>query len=326
MVQRGWRLLDRLSDLTVALSYGSPGYAIRDHLWDDRQLEIDLHDEVVVITGANAGIGRATAQELATRGATVVMVCRNAERGERARREIAAISGNDEVVLELCDVSSLAQIASLVDRIKAKYVSIRALVLNAGVVVERRRESVDGIELSLATNVIGSVALLDGLIEALEAHPRGGRVIHVTSGGMYTQRIDVDDLQWERKRYDGITAYAQTKRAQVILNELWAEHLAARGIVSAAVHPGWAATPGVERALPRFNKVLSPILRTPQQGADTIIWLTIAQEALAHSGTLWFDREPRRTHVFPGTRESEADRQRLWAACRELAGLREEAP
>ena len=136
---------------------------------------------------------------------------------------------------------------------------------------------------------------------------------------MYTQRLDVDDLQFERGRFDGVVAYARTKRAQVILTELWAERLAADGITSNCMHPGWAATPGVERSLPRFHRLLGPILRTPEQGADTLVWLAAAREVADETGGLYFDRRRRRTHVLPGTRSPAEDRDRLWAVCEELA-------
>ena len=116
---------------------------------------------------------------------------------------------------------------------------------------------------------------------------------------MYTQKLRVDDLQSERGEFDGPKVYARTKRAEVILTELWAEQLAGTGVVVHAMHPGWADTPGVRSSLPRFYKVTRPLLRTPAQGADTIVWLGAAAEPGRSSGRFWHDRRPRPTHRLP---------------------------
>jgi NAD(P)-dependent dehydrogenase (short-subunit alcohol dehydrogenase family) len=120
--------------------------------------------------------------------------------------------------------------------------------------------------------------------------------------------------------YDGVAAYAMTKRAQVVLSELWAEELKPSGAAVNAMHPGWAATPGVERSLPRFWKMMQNRLRTPQEGADTALWLAVAPRAGQHSGLFWFDREPAPTHMLPWTREPKEERQRLWRWCEEASG------
>jgi NAD(P)-dependent dehydrogenase (short-subunit alcohol dehydrogenase family) len=137
---------------------------------------------------------------------------------------------------------------------------------------------------------------------------------------MYTQRIRVRDLQSTRGEYKGSIAYARAKRGQVILTEMWAERLAAEGVVVHAMHPGWADTPGVEKSLPLFRKVVGPFLRTPEQGADTIVWLAASDEAAETSGCFWLDRRPRPTHRLKSTVEAPEDRQGLWDALNELAG------
>ncbi len=136
---------------------------------------------------------------------------------------------------------------------------------------------------------------------------------------MYTQRIDVDDLQSENG-YRGSVAYARTKRGQVILTEMWAEAEAESGVVVHAMHPGWADTPGVATSLPRFRKLTGPLLRTPEEGADTIVWLAAADEPGESTGLFWLDRRPRPTHRLPGTRETPAERDRLWEELSRLSG------
>ena len=143
----------------------------------------------------------------------------------------------------------------------------------------------------------------------------------VSSGGMYTGRIRVDDLQTERLEFDGAAVYARTKRAQVILTEMLGERLVGTGVVVHAMHPGWADTPGVQTSLPRFHTVTGPFLRSAEQGADTIVWLGAADEPARSTGGFWHDRRVRPTHRMPSTHETPEDRRALWDACERLSGL-----
>lgn len=145
-------------------------------------------------------------------------------------------------------------------------------------------------------------------------------MIWIASGGMYGQRLRADDLQYERGEYGPTTGYARTKRAQVVLSELWAEELAGEGVVVNAMHPGWADTPGIASSLPGFSRLIRPILRTNEQGADTTVWLAAAAEPARLSGRFWHDRRPRPTHYLGRTKESADDRRALWEACRRLTG------
>jgi dehydrogenase/reductase SDR family member 12 len=168
--------------------------------------------------------------------------------------------------------------------------------------------------------------LLTNCLSGLLAASAPSRVITVSSGGMYTRRLDVDDLQSERGDYDGATAYAKTKRAQVVLTELWSQRLAGSGISFHSMHPGWADTPGIASSLPRFHRVVGPLLRDPAEGADTIVWLGAAAEPEHAPGRFWHDRRPRPTHRVPWTRETEEERRRLWRACVKLSGWEGELP
>jgi NAD(P)-dependent dehydrogenase (short-subunit alcohol dehydrogenase family) len=184
---------------------------------------------------------------------------------------------------------------------------------------QARVVAADGIELTLATNVIGPFLLTNLLIPVLEKSAPA-RIINVSSGGMYTQKLRGDDLQGEHEQFDGPTVYARTKRAQVVLTELWAEQLAGTGVVVHSMHPGWSDTPGVRSSLPRFYAATRPLLRTPAQGADTIVWLGAAAEPGHSSGRFWHDRRPRPTHLLRWTRETRQERTRLLAECRRLSG------
>ena len=312
-------LIDTVLDRTVAPGYTRIGYAARRRAWDDADLDVSMEGRTVLVTGATTGLGLAAAEGFATLGASVRIVARDAGRGERARGEIAMRAGSDDVGLELCDLSSLASVREFAARFREQEPHLHVLVNNAGVLLGERRESVDGNEMTFATNVLGPF-LLTNLLTPMLVDDAPSRIVNVSSGGMYSQRIDVDDLQSERTEYDGPRVYARTKRAQVILTEMWAERLRGTGVVVHAMHPGWADTPGVETSLPRFHRVTKPFLRSPAEGADTIVWLGAAEEPARSSGGFWHDRRRRPTHRVPWTRESERDRELLWQRCEELSG------
>jgi len=135
---------------------------------------------------------------------------------------------------------------------------------------------------------------------------------------MYSQKIHVDDLQSDRGNYSGSVAYARAKRGLMILTEVWAEKWCKSGIVVNAMHPGWADTPGVETALPAFYRVTRKFLRTPEEGADTMVWLAASTEAGKVSGKLWLDREQHPSHISRRTRETAAEREELLQILEEL--------
>ena len=311
-------LLDTLLDLAVVPGYTRLGYRIRSRGWGADLPRMD--GKTVLVTGATSGLGLAAAHALAGLGAGVRLLARSQERADLARREIIDASGNEDVGVYLCDLSSTASVRHAAARIAGEEGRLDVLVNNAGVLAGERALSADGIELTFATNVLGPF-LLTSLLATLLANSAPARIINVSSGGMYTQRIDVDDLQTARHRYDGPRVYARTKREEVILTELWAERLRGEGIVVHAMHPGWAETPGVESSLPRFHKLTRRLLRDPREGADTIVWLACAQEPGRSTGGFWHDRRRRPTHLLPWTREGECDRERLWEECERLSGL-----
>lgn len=315
-----WRdALDRFLDWTIFFSYNRIGYVLRNNLiWDASDLALSLVGKVVLVTGANAGLGFATALGLAQRGATVYLVCRNAAKGEQARAEIAAATRNPNIHLAVVDLSSLESVRGFVTQFSQTESRLDILINNAGVLLPKREVSVDGIELTFATNVLGGFLLTQQLLPLLR-QSTPARIIHVSSGGMYARKLNVDDLQFERESYNGPLAYAQSKRAQVILNEHWAEHLAGSGVTSNCMHPGWADTPGLQSSLPGFRNLVQWTLRSSAEGADTILWLAVTNRVAGRSGKFWFDRRARPTHRMAATRETQADRLRLWQACTALS-------
>jgi dehydrogenase/reductase SDR family member 12 len=311
-------LLDTVLDRTVIGGYTNVGYRIRRRGWSTSELP-SLHGTVVMVTGATSGLGLAAAEGFARLGAIVWLVARSDARGEQARAAVLERSGNHDVHVGLCDLSDLQSVRQFAERFTAQAERLDVLVNNAGVLTAERAVSPDGIELTFATNVVGPFLLTNQLLPLLE-QSAPARIINVSSGGMYTQPIRVDDLQNEHREFDGPTAYARTKRAQVILTEIWAQRLAGSGVVAHAMHPGWADTPGVKTSLPRSYRLTRPLLRTPEQGADTIVWLGAADEPARSTGRFWHDRRPRPTHLLPWTRETQQDRERLWAQCVRLSG------
>jgi dehydrogenase/reductase SDR family member 12 len=311
-------LLDTLMDRTL-IGYSRVGYRIRSRGWSESDLD-GMAGRVVLVTGATSGIGLAAAEGFARLGATVWLGVRDPHRGEEARARIVAAVGNPDVHVAVCDLSSLKLVREFARQFRSHTPRLDVLVNNAGVLASERELSADGIELTLATNVIGPF-LLTGLLTPLLQETSPARIVNVSSGGMYAEKIRTDDLEFAHERFNGTTAYARSKRAQVILSQMWAERLAGRGVVVHAMHPGWVDTPGLRTSLPRFYRASRAVLRAPEQGADTIVWLGAAAAPGRTSGELWHDRTRRPTHVLPWTRESEEDRIELWAQCVRLSGL-----
>lgn len=313
-------LLDDLLNWTVIGGYDRLGYSLRRLAWDFAETEVDLSGKVVMITGGNAGIGRAAATALARLGASVTLVCRHPERGEAACEAIRTETGNAKVFLALADMSQPAAVREMVGRFAAQHDRLDVLVNNAGVLLNEKVFAGNDVEMTFAVNTLGYFQLIRLMLPLLQAGAPS-RVINVTSGGMYTAKLQLEDPFFYRRAYDGVKAYAESKRAEMVLTQMWAERLAGTGITVNAMHPGWANTQAVRNSLPRFYTLTRPILRTPAQGADTIVWLAANPRLTASdTGKLYFDRKPRKPYRLAGTRESREDRIRLWQLCESLLG------
>jgi NAD(P)-dependent dehydrogenase (short-subunit alcohol dehydrogenase family) len=199
------------------------------------------------------------------------------------------------------------------------------LIDNAGAIHSSRVESPDGIEATFATMVVGPFALIAGLLPLLRGTGEA-RVISVTSGGMYAETLDLDDLGWRRRPWSGPRVYAQAKRAQVSLMREWARRIAPSDVEFTAMHPGWANTPGITAALPGFSRWMGPILRTATEGTDTTVWLAAHPDAAPVSGRLFLDRRPRPFDRVPHTRVTATDRRELWDTVVRLAGIPDPIP
>lgn len=314
MLTRAWNwLLDR----TIALSFDRSGFRRHARRFGADDLAVDMHGRICVVTGANTGIGRAVAAGLAQRGADVWLLCRDEGRGGEAVADIRAATGNPRVWLEPIDLSQPDAIRACVARFVPRQVHV--LVHNAGVLPATRRTTADGLEQTFATNVVGPFLLTHLLRPKLASGD--ARVIFVSSGGMYPTRLSLDDLLWQERAFDGVSAYAQTKRMQVVLAEMMARRFRSDGIAVHAMHPGWADTPGVRTSLPRFWRLMRGRLRTAEEGADTVLWLALTARERLGSGQFWFDRAAQPTHLLPWTRETGRERLRLWHLCERRSAI-----
>jgi dehydrogenase/reductase SDR family member 12 len=317
--------LDSLLDLSVAPGYTKVGYRLRGLSWSSATAG-HLAGGVALVTGASSGLGEAACEGLARAGARVHMLVRNLERGRAARERIRSrLESDSHLELHSCDLADLGAVRNFGRRFSAEERRLDVLVHNAGLLPAERDRTADGLEVAFATNVLSPFVLTSLLVEALRLghHPR---VINVSSGGMYTARLDVDDPQLDGREFDGPSFYAHTKRAEVALTQVWAARLADLGIGCHSMHPGWVDTPGLARSLPRFHRLMRPLLRNAREGADTIVWLATAdpEEVDKHPGGFWHDRRPRPKHLLPRTRESRQERQRFWAECARLAAMTEQ--
>ncbi len=274
-------------------------------------------DRHAVITGATSGIGEATARKLAESGAQLTLVARNRKKAENLARELEKQTGNPDIGVEIADLSVMSDVHALCDRLLSAGKPIDMLVNNAGALFNPRQQTSEGFEKSFALLLLSPCILTERLHPLLKAS-RSARVVNVLSGGMYSQKIRVDDLQSQRGSFSGSIAYARAKRGLMILTEEWASRWADDGIVVNAMHPGWADTPGVETALPGFYRLTRRLLRTPEEGADTAVWLATSTEASKVSGKFWLDREQHPSHISDSTRETADERQRLLETLQEL--------
>ncbi len=270
----------------------------------------DLSGKTCLVTGASAGIGLATARELARLGARVVMAVRDPEKGERARRSVMGATGRD-VEMALVDLARQDSIRTFARDFCARHPRLDVLVNNAGMWSEKRRVSPDGIELTWATNVLGYFLLTELLLPTLKAAGKA-RVVNVAS--QLAGDLDLGDVQFEKRPWSGRVAYAQSKQADRMLTWALARRLAGTGVAANAMHPGFVATEIfgkggglVSLAASLYSKLRA---RRPEEGADTVVWLAASPDVEGRSGLFWIDRQERRCRF-----RDEAGEEALWALC-----------
>ncbi|HLI44920.1 MAG TPA: SDR family NAD(P)-dependent oxidoreductase [Acidimicrobiales bacterium] len=322
------RPVDALLEATVAGSFSRLGYLARRSIerWGEPPR---MDGRVAVVTGASSGIGRAAALALAGLGAEVVVLGRDADRTHAVADGIRASGASASAAV--VDVAEGASITAFVEQLRARHGRLDALVHCAGALLRSYQVNGDGIELTVATHVLGPYRLTYGLAPLLK-RAGSATVVIVSSGGMYTERFDLEHLEMPRDRYDGVKAYARAKRAQVVLAHAWSRRWSSEGVASYSMHPGWVDTPGLTSGLPSFR--LGPLLRRPEEGADTAVWLAAGgarsqaggpgeRSAGAENG-FWHDRRRRSELRLPWTRPAkplEDQGRRLWEWCARRTGL-----
>lgn len=319
-------VVDAMLELAVVPSFSAIGPRVRRRLWSwTDPAPGSLAGRTALVTGATGGLGRAAAHALAGLGARVVLVGRDEGRLEQLRTELGGPDRADRFPIHVADLADLASVRSAAHEIAAAELSLDLVVDNAGMIYAARTAAPDGTEASMALMVLGPFALISGLLPLLR-RSADARVIAVTSGGMYAQSLDVDDLDGSAVEYNGPRFYARAKRAQVAIVREWARRLRGSSINVVSMHPGWARTPGLSASLPGFERVMGPILRTPEEGIDTIIWLATAPRIEIEPGRLYLDRRPRPFDRAPATRLRAAQRAALWDEVVRRTGGRDPAP
>lgn len=276
--------------------------------------------KVILITGGTSGIGKAAATALAGMGATVVITGRNEERGKRALQEIREESGNDGVELILADLTVQDEVRRLAEELRERHNQLEVLVNNAGLVLSERTETPDGIETQLAINHLAPFLLTNLLLDLLkESAP--SRIVTVSSDAHRWAKIDLDDLQ-SRKRYRGMQVYGKTKLANIMFTYELAERLEGTGVTANCMHPGGVNTNfGNNQGGPMnlLFRLFKPFMRSPEQGADTLIYLASSPEVEGMTGKYLADRKVK---AASDAAYDETTRKRLWEASEELTGLK----
>jgi len=285
------------------------GYLQAQKTW--QPVSASIKNKHMVITGASSGLGLASAKALAAKGCELTLVMRDLHKAKHIRSVLIHETGNENIHIEIADLSIMADVIALSQRLKQQNKAIDVLINNAGALFNPRQQTQEGLEQSFALLLLSPFILTEQL-KPLFA--QNARVINVLSGGMYSQKIDVQDLENKRGRYSGSVAYAKAKRGLMMMTEHWAKTWQTEGICVHAMHPGWAETTGVINALPEFYRLTKNFLRSPEQGADTIVWLASASEAAKCTGLFWLDRKPQPTHLLAKTIESDTDHQQLLQA------------
>jgi len=276
---------------------------------------VDMTGKTVMITGANSGIGKATAMAIAGMGADVVMVCRDRGRGEQAKRDITA-QGNGGVELLIADLSSQEQIRRVAAELLSEERPLHVLVNNAGVTLNDRSETEDGIEATFAINHLGPFLLTNLLLDALkESAP--SRVVTVSSAAHKFGGLDFDDINSQQK-YGGMRVYGKSKLANILFTAELARRLEGTGVTANAAHPGPVASnfgrnnDGPMRVM---VKMMAPFMRSPARGAESSIYLATSPDVEGVTGKYFFNSKE--TQPSKAAR-NDADARRLWQVSEEM--------
>jgi NAD(P)-dependent dehydrogenase (short-subunit alcohol dehydrogenase family) len=283
-----------------------------------------MKSKVCLVTGATAGIGEITALKLAGMGTTVVGVGRNPAKCETAQTRIRTETGNPNVEFLLADLSSQAQIHALAETFREKYARLDVLINNAGAFYFDRQLSVEGVEMTFALNHLGYFLLTNLLVDMLKASAPA-RIVSVSSSAHYSAKLDLDDLEM-KKKFQGWPAYAHSKLANILFTYELARRLQGTGVTANVLHPGWVATEFAHNNLRGVLGFFRPFYRlfqkltaiTPEQGADTIVYLASAPEVDGVTGKFFVERREKRSLAVS---YDEVAAKKLWEISEKMVGL-----
>jgi len=271
-----------------------------------------MNDKVVIITGANRGIGKEAAKEIAKLGARVYLACRTLDSANEAKEEIIIKTGNQNVFVKHLDLASVGSIINFAEQVKKEESKLDVLINNAGITSGSKKLNDAGVELTFAINVLGHHLLTKLLIDLLgKSSP--SRIINVASE--YAGGLDLNDINYDKRSYGTTAAYKQSKQANRMLNREWAKHLIKKNISVYSMTPGWVPNTDLFREQSTFNKVVIKTVgavggRSVEQGADTIVWLASSDIVPGSNGGFFRDRKE-----LPCQFNNPEEERKLWDIC-----------
>jgi dehydrogenase/reductase SDR family protein 12 len=297
--------INQLLDLTIVFSFDHSGF--KRHCPDQLQ-KVDLSGRHGIVTGASSGIGLAAAKALLQQGMYCQLIGRDLQKLENGFKsdQLASLTKYD-----CLDMSDLKKVYSFA--LNEVNSPIDLLIHNAGGMPHSLAITKDGFEQMFASQVLAPFILTKTLADSGKL-AQGCRIVFVASGGMYLQKLDLSDLLFEKRSYNKYTGYANAKRAQVILSELFSKKYPQ--YLFSSMHPGWVDTPGIRYSMPRFKNLLNKRLRSAEEGADTILWLATADDY--PNGKFWFDRKQANPTILNLNKSSEEENELLWKYCESI--------
>ncbi|MGB0918329.1 MAG: SDR family oxidoreductase [Flavobacteriales bacterium] len=280
-----------------------------------------MKGKTVVITGGNAGIGKATAISLAKKGAQIVFTSRSEDKAKAALAEIKSASGNEKLSYVLVDLNSQASVRKAAEELKTKCPKIDVLINNAGCYVSEKTINQDGLEMQFATNHIGHFLLTNLLLDNVKAADKS-RIVNLASiAHKFTRELDFDDLNYEKKEYGGWDSYSRSKFCNILFTNELAKRLEGTGITANAVHPGGVRTEIAEKNANWFTKlgwiVMKPFMITVEKGAATSIYLASSPKVEGESGGYWVKSKK---HFSNRPSQDPELAKALWKKSEELVG------
>jgi NAD(P)-dependent dehydrogenase (short-subunit alcohol dehydrogenase family) len=282
-------------------------------------MDFAMKDKVVVVTGATSGIGEVAADRLAQKGARIVFVARDRERGEAARKHFRAIAGHTDHTVHYADLTRLADQKRVAKEIAESEPQIDVLINNAGAMFGSRQVTEDGLEKTFALNHMSYFTVTNILLDRLKATP-GARIVSTASGAHAGNKLNFDDLQSE-KSYSPFAVYGRSKLMNILFTRELAKRLAGTGVTANCLHPGFVGT----RFGDESGGLMSWVIKlgknfalTPEQGAETIIYLASSDDVAGKSGGYY---EKKQFTAPSRAAQSDADAKRLWDISAKIAGM-----